>query len=233
MMLLRLRTVVVAGGVLLGGGSLVGCSDESAAPEPTTLTTGDVIEETSTSTPTTQTTASTTETPAAEVEAAVEAAYLRSYEAYTSCLRSLPDCDPEVAFAVGYTGETYDRLVNSVGQSRDESVVYESPENPDHARTEVFDVTMGGDPNQAVVSFCTLAGDTKMLISPDGSRNRVGLNDTVLVEWGDAEMVLGDDGIWRIADYPADVGDVVEVSFDEIDRQLGEGMLCGGQILGN
>ena len=75
------------------------------------------------------------------------------------------------------------------------------------------------------------AGDTELLISPDGSRNRVGLNDTILVEWGEAEMVLDDDGAWRITNYVDDVGGAAQVPFDEIDEQLKEGLLCGGRTL--
>ena len=142
---------------------------------------------------------------------------------------TLPDCEPDVAFAEVYTGETYDRLVESVSQSRTDGLVYEAPENPDYARTEILDLEVSDDLNEAVVSICTLAGDTELLISPDGSRNRVGMNNTILVEWGDAEMVLGDDGVWRITNYSDGVGGAAQVPFDEIDEQLEEGLLCGGR----
>ncbi|MDH4279957.1 MAG: hypothetical protein OEW83_17945 [Acidimicrobiia bacterium] len=115
-----------------------------------------------------------------------------------------------------------------MSQSRTDGLVYEAPENPDYARTEILDLEVSDDLNEAVVSICTLAGDTELLISPDGSRNRVGMNNTILVEWGDAEMVLGDDDMWRITNYSDGIGGAAQVPFDEIDEQLEEGLLCGG-----
>lgn len=213
---LVLYAVVAALGV-------VSCSPGDATSSPSSAA---VAAPATTEATTTTSEATTTEVVEVEADLAadVEAAYLRSYEVFTACYLTLPDCDVESEFAEVYTGGSFDRLTEAALQRQADGLVYESPDDPDHARTEVFDIEVGSSGDDASVSFCTYAGEKELLISPDGSRNPVGLNDTILVEWGDANLSLGDDGVWRIYDYTG--GGSETVLSTEIDRLRSEGKIC-------
>ena len=207
------------------------CSEQATAPVESS-TSETVADSTTTTSTTVATTTSTTVDPKLEAEAAVEAAYLRAYEVFTTCYRTLPDCEPAIAFAEVYTGGTYERLSDAAVVRKADRLVYEAPAEPQHARTEIRGITIDSSLVRAVVKFCTFAGDTELAISDDGTRIPVGLNDTVLVEWGEAELVVDDDGVWRIADYLNDSGNAVQVPIEEIDKQLEEGLLCGDSTSG-
>ena len=130
------RIWVLAVAVVLTLGA--GCSEESAGSTTTTSSSTSTTETTTTTSTTTSST-STTIDPIAEAEAAVEAAYLRSYEVFVNCYRNLPDCDPATEFAEVYTDGLFDRVTAGCGTApRLTGWSIEAPENPDHARTEIL-----------------------------------------------------------------------------------------------
>ncbi len=207
-----------------------GCSGES---EDSADTSASIVSEQSTSTTeatttttTEPTTTSTTVDPIEQAEADVEAAYFRSYEVFVDCYRILPDCDPATAFAEGYTGDLYERLVAAAVSRKADGLVYEPPENPAHAQTQIFDIRILEGRRKALVSVCTFSGDRELAIADDGSRVPVGINDPVTISWGDMEMELGEDGSWRVAGT-SDEGDVFEVLPADLDENDEKGDLCG------
>lgn len=214
--------------LLIGVLVIVGCSGESAAPDTTTssTTTSTTEATTTTSTTTTTTSSSTTLDPESEIEAEVEAAYLRAYEVFVECYRTLPECDPQEAFPAVYADPTLARQVIGALDTKADGFVYEAPINPAHERSEVIDISVGDEGMTATVSFCTLAGDREFSLGADGSRTLT--SDTVLVEWGDVIMTLGSDDVWRLSDFPNDVGGDAELTIEEVDQQIEEGTLCDG-----
>ena len=206
-------------------------SDDGAQPTSTTTSTSSSTT-TSTTEPTTTTssTTSTTIDPVAEIEAEVEAAYLRSYEVFVECYRTLPDCDPNEVFPEVYAPPTLPRQVLAALETKAEDLTYGPPVDPATARTEVLGISVGDDLRTAVVSFCTLAADQEFEIGADGTTTLTDDNDSILVAWGDANMLLGDDDIWRVIDYPDEIGDVVEFPLSDLDARLEEGTLCGGEL---
>ncbi len=169
---------------------VVGCAGDSESV-PSTSTTSSTSSTTSTTEPTSTTTSTvtTTETTldeAAEIEAAVEAAYMRAYEAFATCHLTLPDCDPAIAYQDAYALPTYEAQVLGTEQTKAEGLTYGPPTNPDHARSVVLDVVVDADSERAVVRFCTLAGEQEFVVGADGSRSLTDNNDTVPTEWGDA-----------------------------------------------
>lgn len=210
---------------------MVGCTgDTGAAPSTSTSSSTTTTTEATSTTTTTVTTTTTTETTldeAGDVEAAVEAAYFRTYEVFVECYRTLPDCDPVSAFEEVFVMPTYIRQVEAAVGAKEQGLVYGPPVDPSHARTEIIDIEVDDDMKRAVVSFCTVAGDQEYAVGSDGTRTLTENNVDILISWGDAVYVLGGD-VWRASDYPEDVGDVVEFPFDELDERIEEGTLCDG-----
>jgi len=218
----------VAAAVLL---VVAGCTGDSAAPTTSSTTPSTSTTEPTTSSTTTTATTSTTD-PLSDVEAEVEAAYLRSYEVFVECYRTLPDCDPNEVFPEVYAPPTLAAQILGVLQTKDEGLVYGPPEDPDHARTEVFEIRVDDDSTMAVVTYCTFAADQEYSVNANGDRTQTDDNGSVLVEWGDAAMLLGDDGVWRLSEFVDETGEVVEFPLDELDQRLSEGKLCGGLLDG-
>lgn len=196
--------------------------DSSADTVAEETTTTETVEATTT---TEETTTTTTE-PEADLEAEVEAAYLRSYEVWTGCYLDLPNCDVETEFAKVYTDGTLETLTEATLQSQADGLDYEPPEDPDHARTEIFEIAVAPSGEDASVSFCTYAGEKEFLVGEDGALTPVGLHDTVFVEWGVANLTPADDGVWRIYDY-SEGGDRETVLITDLDRLRSEGKICG------
>lgn len=223
------RLAMVAAGLLV---VLTGCTGDSAAPatSSTTSSTSTSTTQPSTSSTSPSSTTSTTTDPVSEVEAEIEAAYMRSYEVYIECYRTLPDCDPNEVFPEVYAPPTMQRLILAALERKADGLVYGPPTKPELARTEIFDIMVTEDMTTAVVFFCTFAGDQEYITDREGRRTLT--SDLLLVEWGDATMMLGDDGVWRVNDYPNEVGGSVEFPVDELDQRLKEGTLCGGELGG-
>ncbi len=170
--------------LMLLGAVVMACSEEEAAPVDSSTTSPPTTAETTTSSSTTSST--TTVDPIAEAEAAVEAAYYRSYDVYVGCYRTLPDCDPEEAFAEVYTDGLLKRVADVAVQRKADGLVYEPPDDPSHARTEILSIDVDSTATEATVTYCTIAGDKEFAISPDGSRVPVGVDIVVVAEWGEA-----------------------------------------------
>ena len=220
--------------LVVGVLAIVGCTgDTEAAPSTSTSSsTTTTTEPTSTTTTTVTTTTETTLDEAGEVEAEVEAAYFRTYEVFVECYRTLPDCDPASAFEEVFVMPTYIRQVEAALGAKEEGLIYGPPVDPSHARTDIIDIQINDDMTRAVVSFCTVAGDQEYVVGSDGTRTLTENNDDILISWGDAVYLLSDDAVWRVSDYPSDVGDVVEFPFEELEERIKEGTLCDGFLEG-
>ena len=204
--------------------AIAGCTGTDS--EPTAITDPPGTAASPTTEQATTTTAEVT-TTTADQTAAVEAAHIDSVEIWVECHRNLPDCDVETEFAKVFTGGTLDRLTAATLQRQADGLVYEPPDNPDHARTEILDITLNADQTKATVRACTFAGDKEFLIGDDGVRTAVGLNNTVTVSWGDGMFERGDDGVWRAYDFDLSTGGSVDVAVADVDQSEQEEDLCG------
>ena len=225
------RVIAVAGLLMV----VAGCSDAESVSTTTssssTSTTESTTTTSATSTTTSTLTTSTTLDEEGEVEAAVEAAYFRTYEVFASCHLTLPDCDPASAYRDVYALPTYEAQVLGTEQTKAEDLTYGPPLNPAWARSVVLDVSVDAGGESAVVTFCTLAGEQEFVVAADGSRSLTENNDTIPIEWGNALMSLGDDEVWRVYNYDMSVGGIEDIPVSEIDQRLAEGEICGGLLV--
>jgi hypothetical protein len=211
---LRLRRVVA---ILLAAAGIAACSGSDSAADSTAVPTSSTT--TSSSTTTTSTTeapaeTSTTEPPPTvaietptstepvapgDAEAEIRATLARSFDDYSACLVSMPNCDPTVLEATR-TGEL---LAGNVARIEEWNAAGYTVIDRDLYRyvIESVEVDVAGDRATAIVCLA----DGSKLVQPGAGQDGSDLIvDDTFVSGRDAwRMELGDDGQWRAFAAPA------------------------------